>query len=44
VTVVAAENVWGSLAAQLGGDRVTVHRIIDSQVAQQLALVQAVGP
>jgi len=28
--VVAAENVWGSIAAQLGGDRVTVRSIIDN--------------
>ena len=28
--VVAAENVWGSIAAQLGGDRVTVTSIIDN--------------
>jgi len=27
---VAAENVWGSIAAQLGGDRVTVTSIIDN--------------
>ncbi|MBI3688203.1 MAG: zinc ABC transporter substrate-binding protein [Actinobacteria bacterium] len=31
--VVAAENVWGDLAATLGGDRVTVHTIIDSPAA-----------
>ncbi|HEX2810759.1 MAG TPA: zinc ABC transporter substrate-binding protein [Kineosporiaceae bacterium] len=30
IPVVAAENVWGSLAAQLGGDRVTVTDIIDN--------------
>jgi zinc/manganese transport system substrate-binding protein len=30
VGVVAAENVWGSLAAQLGGDHVKVTDIIDS--------------
>src|SRR5438445_12890063 len=29
-SVVAAENVWGSIAAQLGGDRVTVSSIIDN--------------
>jgi zinc/manganese transport system substrate-binding protein len=29
-TVVAAENVWGSIASQLGGDRVTVTSIIDN--------------
>jgi hypothetical protein len=29
-SVVAAENVWGSIAAQLGGDRVTVTSIIDN--------------
>ena len=28
--VVAAENLWGSLAAQLGGDKVTVQSIISS--------------
>jgi zinc/manganese transport system substrate-binding protein len=28
--VVAAENVWGSIAAQLGGDRVAVTSIIDN--------------
>jgi zinc/manganese transport system substrate-binding protein len=28
--VVAAENMWGSIAAQLGGDRVTVKSIIDN--------------
>jgi len=28
--VVAAENVWGSIAAQLGGDRVSVRSIITS--------------
>ena len=28
--VVAAENFWGSIAAQLGGDRVTVTSIIDN--------------
>lgn len=28
--MVAAENFWGSIAAQLGGDRVTVTSIIDS--------------
>jgi zinc/manganese transport system substrate-binding protein len=33
VTVVAAENVWGSLAAQLGGERATVASIIDSPAA-----------
>ncbi len=27
-TVVAAENVWGSIAAQLAGDRATVHSVI----------------
>ncbi|SBW26743.1 periplasmic solute binding protein [Candidatus Protofrankia californiensis] len=30
ITVVAAENFWGSIAAQLGGDRVTVASIINS--------------
>lgn len=30
ITVVAAENFWGSLAAQLGGDHVTVTSIINS--------------
>src|SRR3954466_12379963 len=30
IHVVAAENVWGSIAAQLGGDRVTVKSIIDN--------------
>jgi zinc/manganese transport system substrate-binding protein len=30
VTVVAAENFWGSLAAQLGGPRVTVTSVINS--------------
>jgi zinc/manganese transport system substrate-binding protein len=30
VTVVAAENFWGSLAAQLGGDHVKVTNIINS--------------
>ncbi len=30
ITVVAAENFWGSLAAQLGGDRVKVTTIIDN--------------
>src|SRR5215469_16240734 len=30
VTVVAAENSWGSLAAQLGGARVTVTSVINS--------------
>src|SRR5207247_3447416 len=29
-SVVAAENFWGSIAAQLGGDRVTVTSIIDN--------------
>ena len=28
--MVAAENFWGSLAAQLGGDRVSVRSIIDN--------------
>ncbi|HEX3612529.1 MAG TPA: zinc ABC transporter substrate-binding protein [Sporichthyaceae bacterium] len=28
LTVVAAENVWGSIAAQLGGDRVSVSSIV----------------
>ncbi|MGH3720838.1 MAG: metal ABC transporter solute-binding protein, Zn/Mn family [Pseudonocardiaceae bacterium] len=28
VTVVAAENFWGSIAAQVGGEHVTVHSII----------------
>jgi zinc/manganese transport system substrate-binding protein len=31
--IVAAENVWGSIAAQLGGDQVRVHSIIDSPAA-----------
>lgn len=31
--VVAAENVWGSLAAQLGGDKVEVTSIIDNPAA-----------
>jgi zinc/manganese transport system substrate-binding protein len=30
IEVVAAENVWGSIAAQLGGDRVHVVTLIDS--------------
>jgi zinc/manganese transport system substrate-binding protein len=30
IEVVAAENVWGSIAAQLGGDRVHVVNLIDS--------------
>jgi len=30
ISVVAAENTWGSLAAQLGGDKVEVASIIDS--------------
>jgi zinc/manganese transport system substrate-binding protein len=30
LNVVAAENFWGSIAAQLGGDRVTVKSIIDN--------------
>nr|WP_235463188.1 MULTISPECIES: zinc ABC transporter substrate-binding protein [Frankia] len=30
ITVVAAENFWGSIAAQLGGDRVAVTSIIDN--------------
>jgi zinc/manganese transport system substrate-binding protein len=30
IAVVAAENFWGSIAAQLGGDRVTVASIIDN--------------
>ncbi len=30
IRVVAAENFWGSIAAQLGGDKVTVTSIIDS--------------
>ena len=29
-SAVAAENIWGSIAAQLGGDRVTVTSIIDN--------------
>ena len=29
IRVVAAENVWGSLARQLGGDRVTVTDVVD---------------
>ncbi|HEY3501750.1 MAG TPA: zinc ABC transporter substrate-binding protein [Actinocatenispora sp.] len=33
VTVVAAENFWGSLASQLGGSRVRVHSIIDNPAA-----------
>jgi zinc/manganese transport system substrate-binding protein len=30
LTVVAAENVWGSIASQLGGDRIHVTNIIDN--------------
>ena len=30
LAVVAAENVWGSIAAQLGGDHVTVTSVIDN--------------
>lgn len=30
IAVVAAENFWGSIAAQLGGERVSVHSIISS--------------
>ncbi|MDQ3761275.1 MAG: zinc ABC transporter substrate-binding protein [Actinomycetota bacterium] len=30
IAVVAAENFWGSIAAQLGGEHVTVHSIIAS--------------
>src|SRR5438270_3064385 len=30
LTVVAAENFWGSIAAQLGGNKVTVKSIIDN--------------
>ncbi|MEV4453898.1 zinc ABC transporter substrate-binding protein [Streptomyces mirabilis] len=30
ITVVAAENFWGSIAAQLGGDHVQVKSIIDN--------------
>jgi zinc/manganese transport system substrate-binding protein len=30
IAVVAAENFWGSIAAQVGGERVTVHNIIAS--------------
>jgi zinc/manganese transport system substrate-binding protein len=30
IAVVAAENFWGSIATQLGGDHVTVHSIITS--------------
>lgn len=33
LAVVAAENVWGSIAAQLGGGRVKVRSIIDSPAA-----------
>lgn len=33
LAVVAAENVWGSLATQLGGDRVTVTSVISSPSA-----------
>ena len=33
IEVVAAENMWGSIAAQLGGDRVHVTDIIDSPAA-----------
>ena len=33
IPVVAAENVWGSIAAQLGGDRVHVTNIISSPAA-----------
>jgi zinc/manganese transport system substrate-binding protein len=30
LSVVAAENVWGSIASQLGGDKVTVKSIVNS--------------
>ena len=30
ITVVAAENVWGSIAAQVGGSQVTVTNLIDN--------------
>lgn len=30
LNVVAAENFWGSIASQLGGDKVEVHSIIDN--------------
>ena len=33
IEVVAAENVWGSIAAQVGGDRVEVTSIIDNPAA-----------
>jgi len=33
IRVVAAENFWGSLAAQLGGDHVRVTNIVDSPAA-----------
>jgi zinc/manganese transport system substrate-binding protein len=33
IAVVAAESTWGSLAAQLGGDRVRVHDIVDNPAA-----------
>jgi len=33
IAVVAAENVWGSLAVQLGGERASVNSIIDSPAA-----------
>src|SRR5437868_1992380 len=33
ISVVAAESTWGSLAAQLGGDRVDVDDIIDNPAA-----------
>ena len=33
LSVVAAENVWGSIAAQLGGQQVRVHSIIASPAA-----------
>jgi zinc/manganese transport system substrate-binding protein len=33
IAVVAAENMWGSLAEQLGGERTTVTNIIDSPAA-----------
>ena len=33
IQVVAAENFWGSLAGQLGGEHVAVHNVIDSPSA-----------
>src|SRR5437879_13544920 len=33
IRVVAAENVWGSIAAQLGGDHVTVTSVVSDPSA-----------